>query len=373
MAGFGAPETVRERLVEADAILVLGSRLSEVTHVRLHGPRAGGRAGRTSTASRRPPAPTGPRHAVISLDADADAFLRAAVRVARRRRARQGPPRRAGGPRTSRPRRASWLPRRRRRSVEPARASIPARPSRRCSRRCRPTACITTDAGNFAGWLARGFRFRRPGTFLGPTSGAMGYGLPAAIAAALWAPDRAGGRRGRRRRLRDDHGRARDRGPPAPPGRRRRLRRRAVRDDPRPPGARRSRHGRDGPRAGRLRSGRAGLGAAGCTVARTTTGSRRHSPRRSVPASRPSSTCRRSILGGCRSAEGRAIEEAAIVVVEAPDGTVDAAESSRSSRRSRSSRTPRGRRRGDGHHRDGRVAVEAAGTGRWSTEVPSST
>ena len=51
-------------------------------------------------------------------------------------------------------------------------------------------AIVTTDAGNFAGWLARGFRFKRPGTFLGPTSGAMGYGLPAAIAAALVHRDR---------------------------------------------------------------------------------------------------------------------------------------------------------------------------------------
>ena len=51
-------------------------------------------------------------------------------------------------------------------------------------------AILTTDAGNFGGWAARGYRFRRPGTFLGPTSGAMGYGLPAAIAAALVHRDR---------------------------------------------------------------------------------------------------------------------------------------------------------------------------------------
>ena len=41
-----------------------------------------------------------------------------------------------------------------------------------------------------ASWAGRGFRFRRPGTFLGPTSGAMGYGLPAAIAASLVHRDR---------------------------------------------------------------------------------------------------------------------------------------------------------------------------------------
>ncbi|MCI0345499.1 MAG: thiamine pyrophosphate-dependent enzyme, partial [Chloroflexi bacterium] len=52
-------------------------------------------------------------------------------------------------------------------------------------------AIVATDAGNFSGWLSRGFRFRRPGTFLGPTSGAMGAGLPAAIAAALVHRDRA--------------------------------------------------------------------------------------------------------------------------------------------------------------------------------------
>jgi acetolactate synthase-1/2/3 large subunit len=51
-------------------------------------------------------------------------------------------------------------------------------------------ALITTDAGNFGGWVARGFRFGRPGTFLGTASGAMGYGLPAAIAGALLRPDR---------------------------------------------------------------------------------------------------------------------------------------------------------------------------------------
>ena len=44
---------------------------------------------------------------------------------------------------------------------------------------------MTTDAGAFGGWAARGFRFRKPGTFLGPTSGAMGYAFPAALAAAL--------------------------------------------------------------------------------------------------------------------------------------------------------------------------------------------
>lgn len=51
-------------------------------------------------------------------------------------------------------------------------------------------AIITTDAGNFHGWLGRFRRFRVPGTYIGPTSGAMGYGLPAAIAAKFAYPDK---------------------------------------------------------------------------------------------------------------------------------------------------------------------------------------
>lgn len=52
-------------------------------------------------------------------------------------------------------------------------------------------AILTSDAGNFWGWFARYFRFRRPGTFLGPTSGAMGYAVPAAVAAALVTENRS--------------------------------------------------------------------------------------------------------------------------------------------------------------------------------------
>ena len=48
-----------------------------------------------------------------------------------------------------------------------------------------PEAIVTSDAGNFFGWVARYYRFRQPKTFLGPTSGAMGYAVPAAVAAAI--------------------------------------------------------------------------------------------------------------------------------------------------------------------------------------------
>lgn len=52
-----------------------------------------------------------------------------------------------------------------------------------------PDVVITSDAGNFSAWLATYYRFRRPHTYLGPASGAMGYGLPAAIGAKIARPD----------------------------------------------------------------------------------------------------------------------------------------------------------------------------------------
>ncbi|MEM6856503.1 MAG: thiamine pyrophosphate-dependent enzyme [Pseudomonadota bacterium] len=49
---------------------------------------------------------------------------------------------------------------------------------------------IANGAGNFAGWWHRYWRYEGHPTQLAPTAGAMGYGLPAAIAAALRFPER---------------------------------------------------------------------------------------------------------------------------------------------------------------------------------------
>ena len=51
-----------------------------------------------------------------------------------------------------------------------------------------PETIIASDAGNFYGWLARYYRFRRARTYLGPASGAMGFGLPSAIGAKMARP-----------------------------------------------------------------------------------------------------------------------------------------------------------------------------------------
>jgi acetolactate synthase-1/2/3 large subunit len=52
-------------------------------------------------------------------------------------------------------------------------------------------AMVSNGAGNYTVWVHRFFRYRRPRTELAPTSGAMGYGVPAAIAAKLRYPERS--------------------------------------------------------------------------------------------------------------------------------------------------------------------------------------
>ena len=105
----------------------------------------------------------------------------------------------------------------------------------------------TNGAGNFSGWLHRYHRYRglqhHGRTQLAPTSGAMGYGVPAAVAAACCTRDRIGGQHRRRRRLPDDrpgagHGAPRYGAKKPRLGRRRQ---RHLRHDPHAPGARVSR------------------------------------------------------------------------------------------------------------------------------------
>ncbi len=51
-------------------------------------------------------------------------------------------------------------------------------------------AIVTNGAGNYSVWLHRFYQYRAPRTELATTCGSMGYGLPAAIAAALQHKDR---------------------------------------------------------------------------------------------------------------------------------------------------------------------------------------
>ena len=56
--------------------------------------------------------------------------------------------------------------------------------------RLPPDAIVTNGAGNFTVWVHRFYTFRRYRTQLSPCSGAMGYGVPAAVAAKVVHPER---------------------------------------------------------------------------------------------------------------------------------------------------------------------------------------
>jgi acetolactate synthase-1/2/3 large subunit len=56
--------------------------------------------------------------------------------------------------------------------------------------RLPPDAFLVNGAGNYSGWIHKYYQFRRYRTQVGPTSGSMGYGTPAAIAVKLMHPER---------------------------------------------------------------------------------------------------------------------------------------------------------------------------------------
>ena len=188
MAGSGAPASVLRRMLEADALLVLGCRLSEATTFGYRVPAPNTRWAQVDVEPRIGGAGSRPE---VVMAADAAGFLRVARRALLRAALE-----------------ASSLDARRAANVADRAAyeaaSVvdaqpwdgpgvhPGRVVETLKRVLPPEAIVTTDAGDFGTWVARGFRFHRPGTFIGPTSGSMGFGLPAAIAASLARPGRLG-------------------------------------------------------------------------------------------------------------------------------------------------------------------------------------
>jgi acetolactate synthase-1/2/3 large subunit len=58
------------------------------------------------------------------------------------------------------------------------------------SRMAEGDAIIATDAGNFSSWVHRYWKMTPKNTFIGGVAGAMGLGVPGAVAASYLAPDR---------------------------------------------------------------------------------------------------------------------------------------------------------------------------------------
>jgi acetolactate synthase-1/2/3 large subunit len=188
MTGHGAPSSVRARLEEADALLVLGCRLGEITTFGYQIPSS---TTRWAQVDAEPRGAASPHRPEIILAADVAAFLRVAQRVLTRAAfdAASLDERTAANAVDREAYEAGSVV-----DAEPwdGPGVHPGRVVATLARVLPREAILTTDAGDFGTWAARGFHFHRPGTFLGSSAGPMGYGLPAAIGATLARPGRLG-------------------------------------------------------------------------------------------------------------------------------------------------------------------------------------
>lgn len=175
---LGTPPDTLRALEQADLVLVVGCRLSEITTQGYKLPEAN-------------------RSSVIQIDIDPDQIgavvpvdfgVVVDARAALGKLAAESP-----------------SPRRERDWAEGHRAYLESRaiPDNRAKDGLDPAqvvgalleilpenAILTNDAGNFSAFVHRHWPYNHPLTQLAPTSGAMGYGVPAAVAAKLGAPDR---------------------------------------------------------------------------------------------------------------------------------------------------------------------------------------
>jgi acetolactate synthase-1/2/3 large subunit len=199
---LGAPAELLGPLAEADVVLVLGCRLSEITTQGYALPPPGARViqvdsspaslGATVAVEWAVPAPVGAFAAAL-LEPGAlpdgarpDGAARPGSGVAAAR-GRSGP----GVVRDWSVGHGTYL--RLSTPDTPAAGGAGVHPAlvvAALARHLPADAILANDAGNFSIFCHRYWRFDHPASQLGPTSGAMGYGVPAAIGAALAAPGR---------------------------------------------------------------------------------------------------------------------------------------------------------------------------------------
>jgi acetolactate synthase-1/2/3 large subunit len=185
-AGLRSPTEPFRRLKSADLIVAIGTRLGEFPTHRFKIPADGTRLAHVDVAAESLGGHLQPDVACVS---DARLFLEALAELGAADRADED--RLTERRRQNQQDRADWEA-----------ATTPGRGKARdgfvdqqvVAAAIQPVldrgGILATDAGNFAGWPARYLRWHEPGTFLGPSSGAMGYGIPSAIGAKLARPDR---------------------------------------------------------------------------------------------------------------------------------------------------------------------------------------
>jgi acetolactate synthase-1/2/3 large subunit len=173
---FGMAAEMRTRAKTADVVLAIGTRLAELTTLGYSIPSPNARLIQIDVAAddlgKSFPA-------TVAILADAKLALMALIERAEKI---SWPDRTAANRADRRRYLAGATP-----PSEPATEQLvdPARVIAELARQLPAAAIVTSDAGNFFGWVARYYPFRKPNTFLGPTSGAMGYAVPAAVAAAI--------------------------------------------------------------------------------------------------------------------------------------------------------------------------------------------
>ena len=176
--GIGINPRLARRITEADLILAVGPRLGEMTtggYTLLQAPR--------------------PKQKLIHIHAGAeelgrvyhaDLMLQSAMACAAKALETLAPPPSLRWAEWTRTAHADYEANNVAQSVEPMDMAVLVKTIQRLA---PADSVLTNGAGNYSGWLHRYYRY--PGlqhggrTQLAPTSGAMGYGVPAAIAAAL--------------------------------------------------------------------------------------------------------------------------------------------------------------------------------------------
>jgi acetolactate synthase-1/2/3 large subunit len=179
--GFKIPKTAVERYLEADLMLAVGTRLGEAT-----------------TQGYALPASPVPRQALVHIHDDPRQIGRnytaakalvadpVAVLEALAQRPGKAPAERAGWIKKLHEPVAKAMP-----WVAPADGLLDMGPVvAALAEHLDKDAILVTDAGNFSGWVHRHFPFSGEHVLVGCVGGAMGLGMPAAVAAALRFPRR---------------------------------------------------------------------------------------------------------------------------------------------------------------------------------------
>lgn len=172
---FGTPKPVKDRVAAADVVLALGTRLTETTTFGYAIPGSGAVLIHVDID----PEEIGKTYpATIGIAADAGVALGALQNAAEE----LSWPDRSPEQQLLKADLARLLDAP---SVTSDKGVDPALVIRELHRQLPDRSVLTSDAGNFWTWMQRYASFRYPGTFLGPVSGAMGYAVPSAVAAAI--------------------------------------------------------------------------------------------------------------------------------------------------------------------------------------------